>query len=104
MTDDDRTTVSETPNRAERRRARSDGAFDQDAFVALADRFIDLANRSNRTVDARNVAGAMLWAAARYDAHVAKNVLNVAEHEPHVEERLKMFAEMLRQHLADPKL
>ena len=92
------------PNRAGRRRARADGAFDQDAFVALADRFIDLANRSNRTVDARNVAAAMLCAAARYDAHVAKNVTRVAEHEPHVEERLKAFAEMLRQHLADPKL
>ena len=93
-----------SPNRAERRRARAEGAFDQDSFVALADRFIDLANRQNATIDARNVHMAMLWAAARYNAHVAKNVVGVAEHEPWVEDMVKHYAEMLRQHLADPKL
>ena len=91
-------------NRAERRRRRAEGAFGQDEFVGLADRFIDLANRQNAFVNARNVHMAMLWAAARYNAHVAKNVLAVAEHEPFVEEMVKHYAEMLRQHLADPKL
>ena len=92
------------PNRAERRRRRAEGAFDQDAFVALADRFIDLANRQNASIDARNVHMAMLWAAARYNAHVAKNVLDVGEHEPFVADMVKQYAEMLRQHLADPNL
>ena len=92
------------PNRAERRAARAQGAFDEDAFVALADRFIDLANRQNARVDARNVHMAMLWATARYNAHVARNVLAVDEHEPFVEDMLKAYAEMLRQHLADPNL
>ena len=96
-------------NRAERRAARASGedgpsAFDQDAFLALAGRFIDLANRQNRTVDARNVALALRWAAARYEAHVAKNVAHVAEHEPFVEDITKDYAEMLRQNLADPEL
>ena len=92
------------PNRAERRAARAQGAFDEAAFLALADRFIDLANRQNAKIDARNIQTAMLWAAARYNAHVAKNVIDVAEHEPFVEEMLKTYAEMLRQHLADPSL
>ena len=102
MTDDMPPDTS--PNRAERRRRRAEGAFDQDAFVALADRFIDVANRQNARIDARNVHMAMLWAAARYNAHVAKNVLEVGEHEPFVEDMLKRYGEMLRQHLADPSL
>ena len=101
-------------NRAERRAAGAKGrgegagggesrrAFDQDDFVALAGRFIDLANLQNRDIDARNVALALRWAAARYEAHVAKNVLDVKEHEPFVEDSTKGYAEMIRQHLADP--
>ena len=101
---------AETPrNRAERRAAarRGDGqagAFGQDDFLALAGRFIDLANRQNRTIDARNIALAMRWAAARYEAHVARNVTDVIEDEPFVEETIKGYAEMLRQHLADPHI
>ena len=96
-------------NRAERRAARSTGgtsagAFDQDAFLALAGRFIDLANRQNRAIDARNVELALRWAAARYEAHAAKNVARIGEHEPFVEDSVKGYAEMLRQHLADPEL
>ena len=109
----------EARNRAQRRAAKAQQgkarenkvgsdeggrAFDQDDFLALAGRFIDLANRQNRSIDARNVALAMRWAAARYEAHVAKNVTKVDEHEPFVEESLKRYAEMLRQHLADPHL
>ena len=103
----------ETPrNRAERRAAAKrggeggggGGAFGQDDFLALAGRFIDLANRQNRAIDARNVALALRWAAARYEAHVAKNVDAVALHEPFVEASVKAYAEMLRQHLGDPHL
>lgn len=101
---DDPTDPEPPANRAERRRRRAEGAFGQDEFVALADRFIDVANRQNTGVDARNVHMAMLWAAARYNAHVAKNVLQVAEHEPFVQDMLGRYAEMLRQHLADPNL
>ena len=92
------------PNRAQRRAARSEGAFDEEAFLAVADRFIELANRQNNKIDARNIQTAMLWAAARYNAHVAKNIVGVEEHEPFVQEMLKTYAEMLRQHLADPSL
>ena len=94
----------EEGNRAERRARRADGAFDQDAFLALAGRFIDQANRANRKVDARNVQMAMIWAVGRYSAHVAKNVRGVEEHEPFVEDMLRHFAEALRQNIADPNL
>ena len=104
MNDNEKSIDGEAANRAERRRRKAEGGFGQDEFVALADRFIDVANRSNAKIDARNVHMSMLWAAARYNAHVAKNVLAVDEHEPFVEEMVKTYAEMLRQHLADPKL
>ena len=120
---DEMTTDGPPRNRAERRAAKArnertrsekpDGAtadgseagvFDEDAFLALAGRFIDLANRQNRAIDARNVALALRWAAARYEAHVAKNVNAVELHEPFVAESVKGYTEMLRQHLADPHL
>lgn len=100
MSDEEKT----RPNRAERRAAKVQGAFDENAFLSLADKFIDLANRQNAKIDARNIQTSMLWAAARYNAHVAKNVLDVPEHEPFVDEMVKTYAEMLRQHLADPSL
>jgi len=73
-------------------------------FIALADRFIDLANRQNRAVNATDLHMIFLYAAARYNAHVAKNVLQVDEHEPFVNEMMKAYQEMLRNHLADPSL
>ena len=88
-----------------RRAARKEGRLeDPGAFLKIADQFIDLANRQNRSVLATDLAGAFLFAAARYNAHVAKNVLEVERHEAFVEEKLKDFAEMLRQNLADPEL
>ena len=73
-------------------------------FMATADKFIDLANRQNKTMNATDLHLVLLYAAARYSAHVAKNVLDVDEHEPFVEEMLKVYQEMLRNHLADPSL
>ncbi len=73
-------------------------------FITLADKFIDLANRENRTVNATDLHVIFLYAAARYSAHVAKNVLKVDEHEPFVNEMMKTYQEMLRTHLADPNL
>lgn len=91
--------------RRDRRAARKEGKLDDPAaFLKVADQFIDLANRQNRTVLATDLAGAFLFAAARYNAHVAKNVLEVERHEAFVEEKLKDFADMLRQNLADPEL
>jgi hypothetical protein len=73
-------------------------------FMQLADKFIDMANRQNRSVKATALHMIMLYASARYSAHVAKNVLNVEEHEPFVKEMTKVYQEMLRNHLADPNL
>lgn len=73
-------------------------------FLALADKFIDMANRRNKTVKATDLHMVFLYAAARYNAHVAKNVLNVDEHETFVSEMVKAYQDMLRNHLADPNL
>ncbi len=95
-------------NRRERRagikQLRKDGALDQQAFLEVAGQFIDLANRLNRTVAAPDLALAFQYAASRYNGHLAKNVLEVENHEAFVEEALKQYAEMLRQNLADPDL
>lgn len=100
--------MSKAPNRRERRAAeaqsRSQGEVTERRFTEIADRFIDLANRENRDVPATDLHMAFLWAAARYNAHVAKNVVGVDEHEPYVEAMVKAYTEMLRQHLADPGL
>ena len=88
-------------NRAERRAARREGKLDTAAFLKVADRFIDVANRENRTVLATELHMAFLFAAARYNAHVAKTVMQVDDHEKFVDHMTKQYAEMLRQHLAD---
>lgn len=91
-------------SRQERRAARSAGEIDNQAFAELADAFIDLANRQNRKVPATQLHMAFLYASARYSAHVARNVLDVEKDEPFVEAMLRDYAEMLRQHLADPSI
>lgn len=90
--------------RAEGKRLRQDGQLDQEAFLETAGQFIDLANRLNRDIVATDLALALQYAAARYGAHVGKNVLEVENHEEFVQEALKQYAEMLRQSLADPEL
>jgi len=92
------------PNRRERRAARAQGQLDTTAFLKTADKFIDVANRENQRVAATELHMAFLWAAARYNAHVASCVLEIDDHEAYVEQMTKQYAEMLRQHLADPSL
>ena len=90
------------PNRKERRAAQARGEMTDKRFLELADKFISIANRENQTINATDLHMAFLYGAARYNAHVAKNVLEVDEHESFVAEMLKSYQEMLRNHLADP--
>ena len=91
-------------SRNERRALHKEGGLDDTAFLKAADKFIDVANRENRTVKATELHLAFLFASARYSAYVANVILNVEEHEPFVEHMVKQYQEMLRQHLADPNL
>ncbi len=96
--------AEEFPNRAARRRAEAQGAMTEQRFLKLADKFIDLANRENRDIQATDLHMAFLYGSARYSAHVGKNVIGVEAHEAFVEDMVKAYAEMLRNHLADPDL
>lgn len=96
--------MDEKRNRKERRAAQARGEMTDRRFLEIADKFIDVANRENQSVNATDLHMAFLYAAARYNAHVAKNVLQVNEHEPYVAEMLKSYQEMLRNHLADPNV
>ena len=91
-------------NRKQRRAAAARGEMTDQRFIEIADKFIAVANRENQSVQATDLHMAFLYAAARYNAHVAKNVLNIDEHEPYVTEMLKSYQEMLRTHLADPNV
>ena len=73
-------------------------------FMEIADIFIDVANKQNNTIKATDLHMIFLYAAARYNAHVAKNVVEVDEHEPFVNDMMKAYQEMLRNHLADESL
>lgn len=91
-------------NRRDRLAARKEGNLDTTAFLKLADKFIDVANRENRNVVATQLHMAMLWAAARYSAFVAKNIMKVENHEEFVDVMQKEYVEMLRQHLGDESI
>jgi ATP-dependent helicase/DNAse subunit B len=95
---------TDTTSRNERRAARKEGELDSTAFLKLADKFIDLANRENTKVKATQLHMAFLYAAARYNAYVAKSVSKVEEHEKFVAHMVGQYQEMLRQHLADDSL
>ncbi len=92
------------PNRKQRRAAEARGDMTDRKFMEIADKFIDVANRENDNIEATELHMAFLYASARYNAHVAKNILKIEEHEPFVTEMLKSYQEMLRNHLADPSL
>ncbi len=92
------------PNRKNRRAAEARGDMTDRRFMEIADKFIDVANSENDKIEATELHMAFLYAAARYNAHIAKNILKVDEHEPFVTEMLKSYQEMLRNHLADPSL
>ncbi|TDI59261.1 MAG: DUF3144 domain-containing protein [Alphaproteobacteria bacterium] len=91
-------------DRKKRLAGRKEGKLDPAAFLKVADAFIDVANRKNQTVLATDLSMAFLFAASRYNAHVAKNVLEVEVHEDFVQDAVKSFTEMLRQNLADPEV
>ena len=93
-----------SPNRKDRRAASSEGGLDTPSFLRVADKFIDVANRENKRVKATDLHMAFLYAAARYNAFVAKTVLNVDQHEDFVSHMVEQYREMLRQHLADESL
>ena len=73
-------------------------------FLKLADHFITFANTKNKTVKSTDLKYIMLYPAARYSAHVGKNVINIDNHEDYVKHMSSQFIDMLREHLADPKL
>ena len=93
-----------TPNRQQRRAAEARGEMTDKRFLEIADQFIDLANQQNEKINATDLHMIFLYAAARYNAHVGKNVLSLDEHETYVTEMLKSYQEMLRNHLADPNV
>ncbi|MAI47015.1 MAG: DUF3144 domain-containing protein [Hyphomicrobiaceae bacterium TMED74] len=88
-------------NRKARRAARTQGQLDTAAFLKVADRFIDVANRENQKIQATELHMAFLFATARCNAHVAKNIMQVDKHEDFVNQMVEKYREMLRQHLAD---
>ena len=91
-------------NRQDRRAARAQGELDTTGFLQSAAKFIELANRENRKIPATDLHIAFLWAAARYNAHVAKSILEIETHEDFVNHMVEQYREMLRQNLADPEL
>ncbi|MDJ0614100.1 MAG: DUF3144 domain-containing protein [Rhizobiaceae bacterium] len=95
---------NQSPNRKARRAMEAQGQMTDGKFMEIADRFIDVANRENQKVKATDLHMIMLYAAARYNAHVCRNVLEVDEQEKFVNEMLKAYQEMLRNHLADPSV
>ena len=93
-----------SPNRKERRAMEAKGEMTDRKFMEIADIFIDVANKQNNTIKATDLHMIFLYAAARYNAHVAKNIVEVDEHEPFVNDMMKAYQEMLRNHLADETL
>ena len=96
--------MDQPPNRKNRRAAGAKEPFDTEAFIRLADRFIGVANTENRKTHATDIHKAFLYGSARYSAFVAKNVLEVPDHEAFVAEMTAAYTEMLRNHLADPEV
>lgn len=78
------------------------GVLDSQSFLRVADQFISLANQRNKKIEATELQMAMLFAAARYSAHVGKNVMNVSDHEEFVQHMVAQYTDMLRTHMADP--
>jgi len=91
-------------SRNERRLARKQGELDTATFLKIADKFIDVANKENKTVQATELHMAFLYAAARYNAYVANAILEVDKHEEFVKHMVEQYTEMLRQHLADTNI
>ena len=81
-----------------------DCRIDEATFLKLADQFISLANTRNKKVLATELQFVMLFAAARYAAHVAKNVIDVEDQEEFAAHMTAQVRDLLREHLADPSV
>ena len=79
-----------------------EGVLDSQSFLRVADQFISLANRRNKKIDSTELQMVMLYAAARYAAHVGKNVVEVPDHEEFVQHMVAQYTDMLRENMADP--
>ena len=73
-------------------------------FLKLADHFITLANTKNKTVKATDLKFVMLYATARYSAHVGKNIIKVEDQENFIKHMETQFVDMLRENFSDPNL
>ena len=80
------------------------GKLDGESFTRVADQFIALANQRNRKIDATELQMVMLFAAARYTAHVGKNVIEITDQEDFIKHMTAQHADMLRGHFADPNV
>ena len=80
------------------------GVLDSQSFLRVADQFISLANQRNKKVEATELQMAMLFAAARYAAHVGKNVIDLDDQEEFIKHMTAQYADMLRGHFADPNV
>jgi len=89
---------------AQKKKITDQIVLDGKNFLKLADHFITFANTKNKTVKSTDLKYIMLYAAARYSAHVGKNVIDIDNHEDYVKHMSAQFIDMLREHLADPKL
>ena len=95
-------TNSKYPQWHQRVPVNQDGRIDEATFIKLADQFISLANTRNKKVLATELQYVMMFAAARYAAHVGKNVIDVDDHEEFANHMMAQFMDMMREHLADP--
>ena len=64
-------------------------------FLKLADHFISFANTKNKTIKSTDLNFIMLYAAARYSAHVGKNVLEIDNHEDYVKYMSEQFLSLI---------
>ena len=78
--------------------------LDTMAFLKIADKFINVANRENKRIEATDLHMAFLYAAARYNAYVANAIIKVDNHEEFVKHMVGQYTDMLRQHLADENI
>ena len=79
-----------------------EGVLDSQSFLRVADQFISLANQRNKKIESTELQMVMLYASARYAAHVGKNVIEVPDHEEFVQHMVAQYTDMLRENMADP--
>tara|TARA_B100001057_G_C22711707_1_gene896048 strand:+ start:731 stop:1006 length:276 start_codon:yes stop_codon:yes gene_type:complete len=72
-----------------------DGVLDSQSFLRVANQFISLANQRNKKIDPTELQMVMRYAAARYAAHVGKNVAEVTDHEKFVQHMVAQYTDML---------